>query len=405
MFTLFNSTKEMSTSTQILGSIPVDPLTGAISVPIYQTATFVQEAPGINKGYDYSRSGNPTRATLESILAQLESGTTGLAFASGLAAIDTVLKLLKSGDEILAVDDIYGGAYRLFTKVYEKFGIKVNYVDTTDLEQVAQAFTAGTRLVWLESPTNPTLKVSDIKAIAQLAHRNGALLCVDNTFASPVVQKPLELGADIVMHSATKYLGGHSDLIAGALITRDEELGAQLKFLQNAGGNILGPFDSWLIIRGLETLTLRIRQQCASALAIAQYLESHEAIESVYYPGLESHPNHETARRQQKGFGGIISFRLKEDTQEAAGLFLKQTRLFHLAESLGGVKSLCCLPCEMTHKSVPREKCLETGVTDGFIRLSVGLEETEDLIADLEQALKGLDETVGATAEESLVAC
>lgn len=378
----------MSTTTQILSSIPVDAQTGAISVPIYQTATFVQEAPGINKGYDYSRSGNPTRAALENVLAQLEGGTTGLVFASGLAAIDAVLKLLQTGDEILAVDDIYGGAYRLFTHVYEKFGIKINYVDTTDVNNVLNALTPATKLIWLESPTNPTLKVSDIKAIATLARQHGAWLCVDNTFTSPVLQKPLELGADIVVHSATKYLGGHSDLIAGAVIAKDPELGARLKFLQNAAGNVLGPFDSWLILRGLETLPLRVRQQSASALAVATYLEQHEEVEQVYYPGLPSHPNHEIAKRQQTGFGGVVSFRLKQDTPVAAAAFLKGTQLFHLAESLGGVKSLCCLPSEMTHKSVPREKRLETGVTDGFIRLSIGIEETEDLIEDLEQALQ-----------------
>jgi cystathionine beta-lyase len=378
----------MSTSTQILAGIPVDPLTGAISVPIYQTATFVQEAPGVNKGYDYSRSGNPTRAVLEGILAQLEGGSTGLAFASGLAAIDTVLKLLQTGDEILAVDDIYGGAYRLFTHVYEKFGIKVNYIDTSDVNNVLNAINDKTKLVWLESPTNPTLKISDIAAIARLSKQHGALLCVDNTFTSPVLQKPLELGADIVVHSATKYLGGHSDLIAGALVIKDAELGAKLKFLQNAGGNILGPFDSWLIIRGLETLALRVERQSASAHTIAEFLQQHPDVESVYYPGLPAHPNHDIAKKQQKGFGGIISFRLKNDTKEAATVLLKSTKLFHLAESLGGVKSLCCLPCEMTHKSVPEQKRLETGVTDGFIRISVGLEEVADLIADLDNALK-----------------
>ncbi len=378
----------MSTATQILSSIPVDAQTGAISVPIYQTATFVQEAPGVHKGYDYSRSNNPTRAVLESLLAQLENGSTGLAFASGLAAIDTVLKLLKAGDEILAVDDIYGGAYRLFTHVYEKFDIKITYVDTTDVNNVLNALTDKTKLIWLESPTNPTLKVSDIKVIAALAKQHGALLCVDNTFASPVLQKPLDLGADIVIHSATKYLGGHSDLIAGALVVKDVDLGAKLKFIQNAAGNILGPFDSWLIIRGLETLPLRIRQQSASAQAIAEYLSQHSEVETVYYPGLPSHHNHEIAKQQQSTFGGVVSFRLKDDTKEAATTFLQQTKLFHLAESLGGIKSLCCLPCEMTHKSVPAEKRRETGVTDGFIRLSVGIEETEDLINDIELALE-----------------
>ncbi len=378
----------MSATTKILNNIPVDELTGAISVPIYQTATFVQEAPGINKGYDYSRSNNPTRAALEKIIAELEGGSTGLAFASGLAAIDTVLKLLKSGDEIVAVDDIYGGAYRLFTHVYEKLGIKVTYVDTTDVANVLNALNANTRLVWLESPTNPTLKISDIETIAKIAHQNGSLLCVDNTFTSPVLQQPIALGADIVVHSATKYLGGHSDVIAGVLVAKDEELGARLKFLQNAGGNILGPFDSWLIIRGLETLPLRVRQQSASALIIAEYLQQHPEVETVYYPGLATHPNYEIAAKQQSGFGGIISFRLKNDTKEAAVTFLQSAQLFHLAESLGGVKSLACLPTEMTHKSVPEEKKKATGVTDGFIRLSIGLEETEDLIEDIRQAFE-----------------
>jgi len=378
----------MSTTTQILSSIPVDPLTGAISVPIYQTATFVQDEPGVNKGYDYSRSGNPTRAVLEKVLAKLENGSTGLAFASGLAAIDAVLKLLKAGDEIVAVDDIYGGAYRLFTQVYEKFDIKITYVDTTNAANVAAAITPKTKLIWLESPTNPTLKISDVAAIANIAKQHGALLCVDNTFASPILQKPLDLGADIVIHSATKYLGGHSDLIAGALVIKDETLGAQLKFLQNAAGNVLGPFDSWLILRGIETLSLRVFQQSHSALAVAQYLEKHPEVAEVFYPGLASHPNHEVAKTQLKAFGGIVSFRLKNDTKAASTAFLKNTQLFHLAESLGGVKSLSCLPCEMTHKSVPDDKKKENGITDGFIRLSIGIEETEDLIADLAEGLK-----------------
>ncbi|KAA5536118.1 PLP-dependent transferase [Taibaiella lutea] len=383
----------MSTSTQILNSIPVDPQTGAISVPIYQTATFVQEAPGVNKGYDYSRSNNPTRSALESVLAALENGSTGLAFASGLAAIDAVLKLLQAGDEIIAVDDIYGGAYRLFTHVYEKFGIKIKYVDTTDVLNVANAIGPDTKLIWLESPTNPTLKISDIAAIAKLSKQCGALLCVDNTFASPILQKPLDLGADIVIHSATKYLGGHSDLIAGALIAKDAELGAKLKFLQNAAGNVLGPFDSWLVLRGIETLSLRVFQQSNSALAVAKYLEQHPEVAAVYYPGLSSHPNHLLAKSQLKAFGSIISFRLKNDTKAAATAFLQNTTLFHLAESLGGVKSLSCLPCEMTHKSVPETKRREVGITDGFIRLSVGIEETEDLIADLAAGLKVISQS------------
>lgn len=381
----------MSTSTQILNSIPVDPLTGAISVPIYQTATFVQEAPGINKGYDYARSNNPTRAALEQLLAQLEEGSTGLAFSSGLAAIDTVLKLLKTGDHIIAVDDIYGGAYRLFTHVYEKLGINITYVDTGNIAAIEAAIKPNTKLIWVESPTNPTLKVSDIAAIASLATANKALLCVDNTFTSPALQKPLTLGADIVIHSATKYLGGHSDIIAGALVTKDAALGAQLKFIQNAGGNVLGPFDSWLTIRGIETLVLRVHQQSKSALAIAQFLELHPAVDKVYYPGLNNHPNHEIAKRQQKAFGGIVSFTLKTESKTATIKLLQQCKLFHLAESLGGVKSLCCLPCEMTHKSVPVDKRLANGITDSFIRLSIGIEETEDLLQDLAQALASFE--------------
>lgn len=378
----------MSTATELIHSIPVDPLTGAISVPIYQTSTFVQEAPGVNKGYDYARTGNPTRATLEQLIAQLEKGAVGVAFSSGLAAIDAIVKLLKTGDEILAVDDIYGGAFRLFTQVYEKFGIKVTYVDTTDVNNLVDAITAHTKLIWLETPTNPTLKISDIEAIARLAKANQCLLCVDNTFASPVLQQPLSLGADIVIHSATKYLGGHSDLIAGLVITKEAELGARIKYLQNACGAILAPFDSWLVIRGIETLHLRIKQHCSSALTIARYLENHPAVDTVFYPGLPTHPNHEVARKQSRGFGGIISFTLKEDTEEAAVQFVTQTRLFKLAESLGGIKSLVSHPANMTHKSIPAEKRRAAGVRDSLIRLSIGLEDAEDLISDLEQTFQ-----------------
>jgi cysteine-S-conjugate beta-lyase len=379
--------KTMSTATQLIHSIPVDEQTGAISVPIYQTSTFVQEAPGVNKGYDYARTGNPTRATLENIIAQLEAGKTGVAFGSGLAAIDAVLKLLKSGDEILAVDDIYGGAFRLFTHIYEKFGITVNYVDTTDAGNVFNAITGKTKLIWIETPTNPTLKVSDIAAIAKIAKTNRCLLCVDNTFASPALQQPLTLGADIVVHSATKYLGGHSDLIAGLVVTKDEELGAKIKFIQNASGAILSPFDSWLVIRGIETLHLRVKQHCANALAIAKYLETHPAVDKVYYPGLATHPNHDIAVKQSKGFGGIVSFVLKNDTEEAAVKLVTSTQYFKLAESLGGVKSLLCHPANMTHKSIPAEKRRASGVADSLIRLSVGHEDAGDLISDLEQAL------------------
>lgn len=379
-------------ATQLIHSIPVDDATGAISVPIYQTSTFVQEAPGVNKGYDYARSGNPTRAAVEKLIAQLEAGTTGAAFASGLAAIDAVLKLLKTGDEIIAVDDIYGGAFRLFTQVYEKFGITVKYVDATNAENVFDAITAKTKLIWIETPTNPTLKIADIRAIAKIAKASNCLLCVDNTFATPALQRPLTLGADIVVHSATKYLGGHSDLIAGLVVTKDEELGAKIKFLQNACGNVLGAFDSWLLIRGIETLPLRIRQHCRSAQEIAEYLEQHPAVDKVFYPGLSSHLNHNIARKQSKGFGGIVSFTLKEDTIDAAVSFVTSTKYFKLAESLGGIKSLISHSAQMTHKTIPVEKRRAAGVADSLIRLSVGLEEVEDLIADLQQVFEAIEE-------------
>lgn len=378
----------MSNATQLIHSIPVDALTGAISVPIYQTSTFVQEAPGVNKGYDYARSNNPTRATLETIIAQLEKGSVGVAFGSGLAAIDAVVKLLKAGDEILAVDDIYGGAFRLFTHIYEKFGIKINYVDTTNAENVFNAITPNTKLIWLETPTNPTLKVSDIEAIAKIAKANSCLLCVDNTFASPALQQPLSLGADIVIHSATKYLGGHSDLIAGLVVSKEKELGEKIKFIQNASGAILAPFDSWLVIRGIETLHLRVQQHCRNAQAVAEFLETHPAVDKVYYPGLKTHLNHNIAKKQSKGFGGIVSFTLKNNTEAAATAFVTSTNYFKLAESLGGVKSLLCHPAQMTHKSIPAEKRRASGVADSLIRLSVGLEDVQDLITDLEQAFE-----------------
>lgn len=377
----------MSNATQLIHSIPVDPLTGSISVPIYQTSTFVQEAPGEHKGYDYARSNNPTRETLEKIVALLEGGERASAFASGLAAIDAVVKLLESGDEILAVDDIYGGAFRLFTHIYAKFGIKVNYTDTTDIANVIDAITPKTKLIWLETPTNPTLKISDIETIATIAKQHNILLCVDNTFASPILQQPIKLGADLVVHSATKYLGGHSDLIAGIVVSATQELGDKIKFIQNASGAILAPHDSWLVIRGVETLHLRVKEHSRNALAVAQYLEKHPAIEKVYYPGLKSHPNHDIAAKQQLGFGGIVSFTLKNNTEEAARAVVCSTKLFKLAESLGGVKSLLCHPAQMTHKSIPAEKRRAAGVVDSLIRLSVGLEEVDDLIRDIEQAL------------------
>ncbi|ANH81755.1 cystathionine beta-lyase [Niabella ginsenosidivorans] len=378
----------MKEQTKILHSIPADALTGAISTPIYQTSTYVQEAPGINKGYDYSRTNNPTRAALEQLIAELEGGSNGFAFASGLAAIDAVIKLLSAGDEIVAVNDIYGGAFRLFTHIYRKLGITVHYADTTDATNVAAAITPKTKLIWIETPTNPTLKISDIRAIAKTAKAASCLVCVDNTFASPAAQKPIELGADLVVHSATKYLAGHSDVIAGLVVTRTKELGEKIKFIQNASGAILGPFDSWLTIRGIETLPLRVAQHSRNSQAIADFLTTQGFVNNVYYPGLATHPNHAIARQQQKYFGGVVSFDLRIDETAVATQLVQSTRYFKLAESLGGVKSLLCLPCEMTHKSIPAAIRRQSGVSDSLIRLSVGLEDADDLIEDLSTAIK-----------------
>ncbi len=380
----------MSEFTSIIDLIPVDPLTGAIRVPIYQTSTYVQEAPGVNKGFDYTRTNNPTRKICEEIIAKLEEGNSACAFASGLSAIDSVIKLLKSGDEILAVDDIYGGAYRLLLTVYNKFGITVKFVDTTDPQNVEAAISNRTKLIWLESPTNPLLKISDIAAISKIAKANNILLCVDNTFASPILQKPITLGADIVVHSATKYLGGHFDVLAGFVITKDPDLGEQIKYIQNAAGAVLSPFDSWLIIRSIDTLKLRVEKHSENALKVARFLSAREEIKSLYYPGLESHKNHAIAKKQQKQFGAIISFSLKDDSEEAALKFVTSTKLFKLAESLGGPRSLCCHPASMTHKSIPREVRAKSGITDSLIRLSIGLEDSADLIAELELTLNNL---------------
>jgi cystathionine beta-lyase len=387
----------MKEATKILHSIPVDPLTGAISTPIYQTSTFVQESPGVHRGFDYARSNNPTRKVLEDLIATLENGAKGYAFASGLAAIDAVVKLLKYGDEIVAVDDIYGGAFRLFRHIYEKFGIKVTYVDATDAQNVANAISSHTKLIWIESPTNPTLKIADIKAISKIAKAVGALLCVDNTFASPAAQKPIELGADIVIHSATKYLAGHSDIIAGLVVTNTDSLGEKIKFIQNASGAILGPWDSWLAIRGIETLNLRIKQHSENAQKIAEFLLKNELIKNVFYPGLPHHKNHAIATQQLKYFGGIITFDLKVDDKAIASEIVSSTKYFKLAESLGGLKSLICLPCEMTHKAIPREIRYQSGVTDSLIRLSVGLEDADDLIEDLKTVLEKVTKNLTLT--------
>jgi cystathionine beta-lyase len=380
----------MNPTTELIHSIPVDELTGAIAVPIYQTSTYVQEAPGVNKGYDYARTNNPTRAVLERLVAQMEKGHAGFAFASGLAAIDAVVKILKSGDEIIAVDDIYGGAFRQFTHIWQKFGITVKYVDTSLTDNVRKAITPATKMIWLESPTNPTLKISDIEEIASVANEKNITLCVDNTFATPVLQKPLVLGADIVIHSATKYLGGHSDLIAGVVVVKDPLLAEHIKFIQNASGAILGPFDSFLVIRGIETIDLRMKKHCDNAMRVARALKNHPLVGNVFYPGLKSHRNHNIAILQSSGFGGIVSFTLKDNTEEAAIRFVTSTKLFKLAESLGGIKSLCCHPATMTHKSVPEEKRIAAGIEPGLIRLSVGHEEGIDLVKDVESALSKL---------------
>ncbi len=378
----------MNELTEILESIPVDPLTGAVAVPIYQTSTYVQESPGVNKGFDYTRTNNPTRKILETIIAKLEYGATGLAFASGLSAIDSVVKLLKSGDEVLAVDDIYGGAFRLFTTIYNNFGITINFVDTTEVQNVKAAINDKTKLIWLESPTNPLLKISDIEEIAKIAKEKGVLLCVDNTFASPIFQNPLKLGADIVIHSATKYIGGHTDVLAGLVVAKDPIIGERLKYIQNATGAVLSPFDSWLLIRSFETLKIRVEKHSENAKKIAEFLINQPGIKNVYFPGLTSHKNYEVAKKQQKFPGSMISISFEEDTEEVATKFVTSTKIFKLAESLGGAKSLVSHPASMTHKSIPREKRLAGGITDSLVRLSVGLEDAEDLINDIKQAIE-----------------
>jgi cystathionine beta-lyase/cystathionine gamma-synthase len=360
-----------------------DVATGAVIVPIYQTSTFAQEEVGVHKGYDYSRSGNPTRTALEAALAALDGGAHGLAFASGLAAETTMALLLSAGDHVICGDDVYGGTFRLFDKVFKRLGLVFDFVDTSDPERVAAALRPETKMIWLETPTNPLLKLADIEGIAALARPRGIITVVDNTFASPFFQRPLELGADVVHYSTTKYMGGHSDVVGGALVLNDAELYERLKFLQNAAGGVPGPFDSWLVLRGLKTLALRMRAHESNALAIARMLEEHPAVERVVYPGLPSHPQHALALRQMSGFGGMISLVLKGG-EAAAHKLVRQTKLFTLAESLGGVESLIELPAAMTHASVAGS-ALE--VPAGLVRLSVGIEEQDDLLTDLEQAL------------------
>jgi cystathionine gamma-lyase len=365
---------------------PPDEATGAVVVPIYQTSTYAQAALGKHRGYEYSRTANPTRAALEQCIAALEGGTHGLAFGSGMAAEATIMQLLKPGDRTVAVDDLYGGTYRLFRRVLEPMGLGFAFVDGTDLNAVEQALREPTRLVWLESPTNPLLKLVDLTAVSALAHANQALVVVDNTFMSPYFQRPLELGADIVVHSATKYLGGHSDLIGGTLVVNRKDLFEQLAFLQNAVGGVPGPMDAWLVLRGLKTLAIRMREHERNASAIAIFLSEHKKVAQVNYPGLPSHPQHALATRQMSGFGGMISFEVKGGLEPARRV-VERTRLFTLAESLGGVESLIELPAAMTHASIPAETRRAHGVADGLVRISVGIEDIADLISDLDRAL------------------
>jgi cystathionine gamma-lyase len=365
---------------------PNDLETGAVTFPIYQTSTFEQESPGFHRGFCYSRTDNPTRKALERNLAAVEQAVFGLAFASGLAAVNGVLNLLRSGDHVVASRDLYGGSYRLFTKLYAKFGVKFDFVDTTDVEAVERAFRPETKLLWLETPSNPLLTITDIEACAALAKARGARTVVDNTFATPVLQQPLKLGADIVVHSTTKYLNGHSDVIGGAVLTDAKDLYDELKFFQNAVGAVPGPQDCFLVLRGIKTLALRVERHCASARTVAHFLAGHPGIAKVYYPGLAEHPQHDLARRQMKDFGAIVSFELPGGAPEAKR-FARKVKLWTLAESLGGVKSLLCHPPTMTHASVEPEVRREVGISDGLIRLSVGLEDVEDLVADLDRAL------------------
>jgi cystathionine gamma-lyase len=364
-----------------------DPATGATITPIYQTSTYTQEAPGKHKGYEYSRTANPTRAALEECVASLEGGDYGLAFASGLAATIATMSLLSPGDHVVAGDDLYGGTYRLFDKVLPRTGsLEFTYADTTDPRAVEGALRPETKLLWIETPTNPMLTLSDIQELSEMAHECGALVAVDNTFASPYFQNPLSLGADIVVHSTTKYMGGHSDVIGGAVVTSNPDFYEGIKFYQNAAGAVPGPFDSWIVLRGLKTLAIRMRQHEENALAVAEFLQSHPEVETVNYPGLPSHPQHELAERQMSGFSGMVSFTLKGGAQ-AAYAAVQKTRVFSFAESLGGVESLITHPATMTHAAIPREQREVRGVTDGLMRLSVGIEDKEDLIADLDRAI------------------
>jgi cystathionine beta-lyase/cystathionine gamma-synthase len=364
-------------------------VTGSVMPPVFQTSTYVQTSPGKPVGdYEYSRAANPTRTALEDALASIENGARGLAFSSGLAATDCLLRMFKAGDEIIAMDDLYGGTYRLFTRLYKDSGIQFHFVDMNDLEKFQSLINENTKLVWVETPTNPLMKLADIQEIAKITKKHNILFAVDNTFATPYLQKPLDLGADIVMHSATKYLGGHSDVIAGALIMKDKTLGEELHFKQFATGATLGPMDSFLVLRGIKTLHLRVQRHCENGIKVAEFLSNHPNVERVYYPGLPDHPHHDIAKKQMSGFGGMVSFTFKTGKKADSISFLEKLKVFTLAESLGGVESLANHPALMTHASIPEDKRLEVGITDDLVRLSVGVEDIADLLADIEQAFR-----------------
>ncbi|MCM2301417.1 MAG: cystathionine gamma-synthase [Flavobacteriaceae bacterium] len=365
-----------------------DPSTGAVMTPIYQTSTYAQKSPGDHKGFEYSRTGNPTRSALENMLASIENGQYGLAFGSGLAAIDAVIKLLNPGDEVISTNDLYGGTFRIFTKIFEKYGIKFHFIGMGNPSEIEKYINTNTKLIWVETPTNPMMNIIDIEAVSKIAKKNNLILAVDNTFATPYLQQPLDLGADIIMHSATKYLGGHSDVVMGALVVKDKELADKLYFIQNASGAVCGPMDSFLVLRGIKTLHVRVQRHCENGKAVAHFLANHPKVGKVYWPGFESHPNHEIAKKQMRDFGGMISFTTNGDKLEDAIKIVENLKIFTLAESLGGVESLSGHPASMTHASIPREERIKNGLVDSLIRLSVGIEDIDDLIADLDSALK-----------------
>ena len=379
----------MKFNTKVIhAGIHPDPATGAIMTPIYQTSTYVQEEIGVHKGFEYSRTGNPTRAALESNLAALESGKYGACFGSGLAAIDCVIKMLNPGDEVISTNDLYGGSYRIFKTIFEKYGIHFHFVDMVNVQNISNKINDKTKLIWIETPTNPMMNIIDVKSIVEIAKNSGIKVAVDNTFATPYLQRPLELGADIVMHSVTKYLGGHSDVVMGALVTSDVSIAEEMYRIQNSSGAVCGPMDSFLVLRGIKTLHLRVQRHCENGEKVAHFLQNHPQVERVYWPGFETHPNHKVAKEQMSGFGGMISFTLVGDSLEKAKSIVSKTKLFTLAESLGGVESLIGHPSTMTHASIPREERMKSGVLDSLIRLSVGIEDAYDLIEDLENAFK-----------------